>query len=176
MQPGHSLPDNGSSVEEEDNLVYLSTLVSSPSSTTLPLSFLQNLEGDNTTADNLLVSTLLRQLCPGRRHHSSIYDPCSNTLWIYGGLDHTGQQCQGLTVVNLSLALNGHDDHDFTLSDLAGEMREEGVVRWIENSDGGAPRERYLHTASLLPVSEVLTVNMVIIFVHSFNKLYNIDT
>ena len=120
-------------------LIYLSTLLSSSNS---PLS-LGNLDGINTTDAALS----LEQSCLGRRHHSTVYDPCSNSLWIYGGIDRSGELCDGLAIVNLSLALNSSN---VSTSDT---VESERVVRLVWGSDA-SPRQRFFHAAALLPVSE----------------------
>lgn len=85
------------------------------------------------------------QSCPSRHHHTAVYDPCSNSLWIYGGLDHSEKPCEGLAVVNLSQALSS--------SVNSTKVLEEEAARWVVDSGGEDPHERFLHTAVLLPVS-----------------------
>ena len=130
-----SSPDTSNS----QGLIYLSTLLSSSNS---PLS-LGNLDGINTTDTALS----LEQSCLGRRHHSTVYDPCSNSLWIYGGIDRSERLCNGLAIVNLSLVLN--NSNVLTSNTVEGER----VVRLVWGSDA-SPRQRFFHTAALLPVSE----------------------
>ena len=89
--------------------------------------------------------------CPGRHLLTAVYDPSSNSLWIFGGMERSGRLCDsGLAVINLLLALTGSTNE----STEAGEGEErEGLVSWIVSSAGDAPRERFSHAAALLHVS-----------------------
>lgn len=126
---------------------YLSTLVPSPLD--LPI------YGENNSSvldDNVTI-------CPGRHLHTTVYDPLSDSLWIFGGRESSGKLCDsGLAVVDLSLALAGsvgNDSNEMTSGDGDGVEEGEGggLVRWVVSS-GDAPTGRLFHAAALLPVSE----------------------
>ena len=139
--------DESTSNSTTQDLVYLSTLLPSLSSH-LPVSS-GEIEDVNSTAT--LFS--LGQSCPGRRHHTAVYDHCSGSIWIYGGLDRSGKICEGMTVINPSHPLSG----------LTGNSQEEGRVRWIRNG-GDAPSDRFFHSAALVPVSLAIHVLHLLIF------------
>ena len=126
---------------------YLSTLVPSPLD--------QPIYGENNSSvldDNVTI-------CPGRHLHTTVYDPLSDSLWIFGGRESSGRLCDsGLAVVDLSLALAGsagNDSNEMTSGDGDGVEEGEGggLVRWVVSS-GDAPTGRLFHAAALLPVSE----------------------
>ena len=95
------------------------------------------------------ISSVPDRICPGRHLHTTVYDPHSDSLWIFGGRESSGRLCDaGLALVNLSLVLAGLEND----SDEIGEEGE-GLVRWVVSS-GSAPSGRLFHAAALLPVSE----------------------
>ena len=65
-----------------------------------------------------------------------VYDPCSQSLWLYGGRGLSGGcgQLDEVTAVNLT----------------------SGEVRGVEG-EGLALERRYLHSAALLPVSAAIS-------------------
>ena len=98
-------------------------------------------------------------ICPGRHLHTTVYDPLSDSLWIFGGRESSGRLCDsGLVVVDLSLVLAGsvgNDSNEMTSGDGDGveEGERDGLVRWVVSS-GDVPTGRLFHAAALLPVSE----------------------
>ena len=129
---------------------YLSTFV--PSSLNLPL------------YEEINSSMLDHVTCPGRHLHTTVYDPLSDSLWIFGGRESSGRLCDsGLAVVNLSLALAGFGND----SDEVGEEGE-GLVRWVV-TPGDAPSARQFHAAALLPVSEHTNSTVFYFFFPSFH-------
>lgn len=67
--------------------------------------------------------------CGGRYLHSAVYDPCSHSLWIYGGRDLAGRACEHVVVVNLTSG---------------------AVSAWASLDE---PEARHMHSAVLVPVS-----------------------
>ena len=131
-----STADSATSNSTVQKLVYLSTLPPFLSS------HLHVSSGEMEEINSTTTFFSLDQGCPGRRHHTAVYDHCSDSVWVYGGLDRSGKICEGLTAINLSRALSG----------LTDTSEEEGV-RWIRNSGGGdSPADRFFHAAALVPV------------------------
>ena len=128
-------PADSTSNSTIQDLVYLSILPPFLSSH-LPVSSGEIKEVNSTT---MLFSP--DQGCPGRRHHTAVYDHCSDSIWVYGGLDRSDKICEGVTVIILPQALSGVTD----------TSKEEGRVRWIRNG-GDAPSDRFFHAAALVPV------------------------
>lgn len=124
---------------------YLSTLIPSP----LNLLTIYKEENNSSMPDHTI--------CPGRHLHTTVYDPLSDSLWIFGGRESSGRLCDtGLAVVNLSLALalarSGirNDSSEMVGEEEWGEGGE-GLVRSVVVED--APTGRLFHAAALLPVS-----------------------
>ena len=92
------------------------------------LSFL-HFQNQNMTTDDLNAD------CSGRYHHSMVYDPCSQSLWLYGG--------------------RGLSSGCGLLDDVVAVSVISGGVRVVE-SEGVTPEGRYLHSAVLLRVSQVI--------------------
>ena len=147
---------------------YLSTLVPSPLN--LPTIYEEEEEENNSSVPD-------HTICPGRHLHTSVYDPFSDSLWIFGGRESSGRLCDsGLAVVNLSLALalrlarSGNDSSEMIEEEGGeGEGGGEGLVRSVVvSSEEDAPTSRLFHAAALLPVSQH-TVNLEIFVV----KIYS---
>ena len=130
----------------QNTSAYLSTLVPSPLN--LPV------------YEEINSSMLDHVTCPGRHLHTTVYDPLSDSLWVFGGRESSGRLCDsGLAVVNLSLALA----ESAIDSNEVGEEGE-GLVRWVVSS-GDAPSARLFHAAALLPVSEHTNSTMNFFFI-----------
>ena len=121
-------------VTDNQSVTYHSTLPS--------LQSLQIIYGEDNSSEP-------SQTCASRHFHTSVYDPLSDSVWIFGGRESSGRLCDtGLAVVDLSLTL------DIARSGNGSNEEERGgLVRWVESSEE-APRGRYSHSAALLSVSE----------------------
>ena len=122
-----------------DAQIFLSTLLS------LPLSIN---ETEATNSSNNLFDGGEERCLTGRRHHTTVYDPCSNSLLVYGGLDQSEKPCEGVVSVGLSLI----SPHRLNSSYYEGEEGERAVTWSVSN--GAGPSKRFLHTAALLRVSK----------------------
>ena len=105
----------------------------------------ESLNGNLTTSHNhyglSLTGTNMTD-CMGRYWHSSVFDPSTDSLWLYGGLDLSGVVCTGVLVLNVSRLM------------VAMEIGYEGSVRMVAPSDDREwPGSRHLHSAVHLPVS-----------------------
>lgn len=98
--------------------------------------------------------------CSGRIHHSSTYDPRSDSILVFGGVDLSGNICSApLVQINSTPLTSVGGVADFegvwlgeTGSGSGSSDDPPLVVRLVGGGSGPVPSGRYHHTATLIEV------------------------
>ncbi len=98
-------------------------------------------------ASALATPTNHTPFCSGRIHHAAVYDASSDVVYLSGGVDFSGVLCSGdMVQVNLGPLRSGGVG--------SGAWGGSAVMVIGRGGAGPTPDGRYLHTASLVQVSD----------------------
>lgn len=104
------------------------------------------------TLHSLATPTSHTPTCLGRIHHSSVYDPHSDSIFLFGGLDLGGNICDG-DVVRVDLGPSRSGVEVGIGSGWVGSGESGDSLVRIVGGNGFGPPGHYLHTANMIQVS-----------------------